>query len=50
VLELVVSNGFYDPVTDPGPTPNRTPRPGFETQVYRWVFTYADLASCGGCP
>ena len=50
VLELVVSNGFYDPITDPGPTPNRTPRPGFETQVYRWVFTYADAASCGGCP
>jgi hypothetical protein len=50
VLEMVVSNGFYDPVADPGPTPNRTPRPGFETQAYRWVFVYADSASCGDCP
>ncbi len=50
VLELVVSNGFYDPAAEPpGATPNRTPRPGFETQVYRWVFSYADGASCGDC-
>lgn len=39
VVELVVSNGF-DPTVDapPAELPNRTPLPGFETQVYRWVF------------
>ena len=39
VVELVVSNGF-DPAanTPPSPLPKRTPLPGFETQVYRWVF------------
>jgi hypothetical protein len=39
VVELVVSNGF-DPAatTTSHEKPYRTPLPGFETQVYRWVF------------
>jgi transcriptional regulator with GAF, ATPase, and Fis domain len=40
VLELVVSNGFYALYTDGLPLPNRTPQPGFETQVFRWVFQF----------
>ena len=48
VLELVVSNGFYALYTDGLPLPNRTPQPGFETQVFRWIFQF-DPASdnCG---
>jgi hypothetical protein len=42
VVELVVSNGF-DP--DGVPT-NRSPQPGFEVQLYRWVF----LNGPGTCP
>lgn len=38
VVELVVSNGFYPSASEPAGLPNRTPMPGFETQVYRWVF------------
>ncbi len=43
VVELVVSNSFDpdadSPVVAPtDPLPNRTASPGFETQVYRWVF------------
>ncbi|HSM93109.1 MAG TPA: hypothetical protein VLT47_09490 [Anaeromyxobacteraceae bacterium] len=51
VVELVVSNGF-DPAADMVPVdgapklPNRTPLPGFETQVYRWVF----LMTNDACP
>jgi hypothetical protein len=34
IVELVVSNGF-----DPEGVPtNRSPQPGFEIQLYRWVF------------
>jgi hypothetical protein len=45
-VELVVSNGF-----DPNPTsstapPNRTPLPGFETQVHRWVFMTSSAVPC----
>ncbi len=62
VVELVVSNGF-DPAATVWPTaplPNRTPRPSFETQVYRWTFltvpettgncTPADDPVCVKCP
>jgi hypothetical protein len=39
VIELVISNGFYSPGGEPADKlPNRTAQPGFETQVYRWVF------------
>jgi hypothetical protein len=46
VVELVVSNGF---AADPGSpaTPNRTPKPNFETQVQRWVFHYVAGGACG---
>jgi hypothetical protein len=52
VVELVVSNGF-DPsaVAPPAPLPYRTTLPGFETQVYRWVFlTVAQDDCAGGAP
>jgi hypothetical protein len=42
VVELVVSNGF-DPRPDV-PLPMRTPRPGFETQVHRWVYLLVSQA------
>jgi hypothetical protein len=46
VVEMVVSNGFA-PEGDLGiPLPNRTPLPGFETQVFRWVFEYDDDGRC----
>jgi hypothetical protein len=47
VLELVVSNGFYPLNTPDLPQPNRTPQPGYETQVFRWVFQY--VATGGRC-
>ena len=47
VLDLVVSNGFYVLDDPAAPARNRSPLPGFETQVYRWVFSYAD--SGGSC-
>jgi hypothetical protein len=43
VVELVVSNGFVDPNDQavPGwPCTWRMPQPNFETQFYRWLFTY----------
>ena len=47
IVELVVSNGFEN-VTPDGGLPNRTPRAGYETQVYRWVFQPVDGgAACG---
>jgi hypothetical protein len=47
LLELVVSNGFESTTPDGG-LPNRTPRPGYETQVYRWVFQpLPGSAACG---
>jgi hypothetical protein len=48
VVELVVSNGFYPLYTDGLALPNRTPQPGFETQVFRWVFQFDPAsADCG---
>ncbi len=48
VLEVVVSNGFYPPGTAGLPLPNRTPQPGFETQVFRWVFQFDPSSeNCG---
>ena len=51
VVELVVSNGF-DPAADvvTATLPYRTPGPGFEIQVYRWVFLTVEpsLAGCIG--
>jgi hypothetical protein len=49
VVELVVSNGF-DSATPDGGLPNRTAKPGYETQVYRWVFQpVPGSAADGGC-
>jgi hypothetical protein len=48
VVELVVSNGFYPLYTDGLALPNRTPQPGFETQVFRWVFQFDPTSDdCG---
>lgn len=47
VVELVVSNGF-DPsmLGTIAPAANRAPKPGFETQVYRWVFLTSPSVPC----
>lgn len=51
VVELVASNGFYPIGTAGLAMPNRTPRPGHDTQVFRWVFRYvASGGSCGTLP
>ena len=48
VVEVVVSNGFYAIGRDPAGAvaPNRSPQPGFETQVFRWVVQHADGGRC----
>jgi len=49
VLEVVVSNGFY--ATDPpGVAPNRSAQPGYEAQVFRWVFGYVDAGGVCAYP
>jgi hypothetical protein len=45
VVELVVSNGF-EPADGTGTRPNRTTKPNFETQVFRWVFHYSAGGTC----
>jgi hypothetical protein len=45
-VELVVSNGFDPDPTSTSAPPNRTPLPGFETQVYRWVFMTTAAVTC----
>jgi hypothetical protein len=58
VVELVASNGFYArtpyvPGASTEPFPNRSPAPGFEVQVYRWVFLNVLNVDEGGsveCP
>ncbi len=45
IVELVVSNGFY--VGEAEPLPNRSPAPGFEVQVYRWVFLNVQESTTG---
>ncbi|HZZ84520.1 MAG TPA: hypothetical protein VFE30_08280 [Anaeromyxobacteraceae bacterium] len=48
VLEVVVSNGFYASGQEPpGVPPNRSAQPGYEAQLFRWVFTYVDAG--GAC-
>jgi hypothetical protein len=51
VVDLVVSNGF-DPAAGapPAALPNRTPLPGFETQVYRWMFLTVPESATVTCP
>jgi hypothetical protein len=51
VVELVVSNGF-DPTAaePPAALPMRTALPGFETQVYRWVFLSVPQSAAAVCP
>jgi hypothetical protein len=46
IVELVVSNGFHVAGADE-PLPNRSPAPGFEIQLYRWVFL--NVLEPGGC-
>jgi hypothetical protein len=48
VVELVVSNGFYPIDEEPAGVvlPHRTPRPNYETQVYRWIFQTAAQGRC----
>jgi hypothetical protein len=48
VVDLVVSNGF-DPRLEL-PLPMRTPLPGFETQVHRWVFVLVPESPAVPCP
>ncbi len=47
VVEIVISNQFAAP--DVGPSYGRMPAPGYETQVFRWVFVPATGAVDGGC-
>ena len=51
VVELVVSNGF-DPalLNTVAPGANRAPKPGFETQYFRWVFLTVPESSSVPCP
>lgn len=50
-VELVVSNGFDPEASDPPtPLPRRTPLPGFETQVHRWVFLAVPQSTAAVCP
>jgi hypothetical protein len=49
VVELVASNGFYALGTPGLSLPNRTPLPGRETQVFRWVFQWVDPPAVGRC-
>ncbi|HET7753512.1 MAG TPA: hypothetical protein VFK85_06355 [Anaeromyxobacteraceae bacterium] len=48
VVEVVVSNGFYSLGRDPPGSlqPNRTPQPGYETQVFRWLIVYEAGGRC----
>ncbi len=47
LVELVISNGFA-PESPGNVLPYRSPLPGFETQVFRWVFVPAPgSAACG---
>jgi hypothetical protein len=52
VVELVVSNGFAAEPAEPpaGWRPNRMPAPQFQTQWYRWVFSYVDSGGACGYP
>jgi hypothetical protein len=46
VVEVVVSNGFHSPATPGLALPNRTPRPGYQTQVFRWFVVLDPAAQC----
>lgn len=50
VVEMVVSNGFDPTVVGTTPGGNRSPKPGFETQVYRWVFLTVPESASVPCP
>jgi hypothetical protein len=51
VVEVVVSNGFPPSADEPArPLPWRSPLPGFETQVYRWVFLLVTPDATVPCP
>ncbi|BDG07657.1 hypothetical protein [Anaeromyxobacter paludicola] len=51
VLEVVVSNGFYQSGQEPpGVPPNRSAQPGYEAQVFRWVFGYVDAGGTCAYP
>ncbi len=44
VVELVISNGFADLAASP---PNRAVLPGYESQIFRWLFFPKAGGSCG---
>jgi hypothetical protein len=49
VVELTVSNGFL-PLNQPVPAggqPNREAAPGYEVQIFRWVFEPSATGGCG---
>lgn len=46
VVNIVISNGFYTLDDPAAPVRNRSAQPGYETQVYRWVFQYVDAGIC----
>ena len=50
VVELVVSNGFDPTVVGTAALSNRAPKPGFETQVQRWVFLTVPQSPTVPCP
>jgi len=50
VVELVVSNGFDPSVIGTAELSNRAPKPGFETQVHRWVFLSVPESAEHPCP
>jgi hypothetical protein len=50
VVELVVSNGFDPAIVGTAPLSNRAPKPGFETQVHRWVFLTVPESAAVPCP
>lgn len=52
VVEMVVATNGFDPNADapPVPLPRRTPSPGNETQVYRWVFLSVPESVDVPCP
>ena len=50
VVEVVIATAFAAepiPPSPPNPLPNRTPAPGYETQLFRWIFN--PVATGGLC-
>jgi hypothetical protein len=49
VVEMAISNGFLplNQAVPAGGQPNREPAPGYEVQVFRWVFEPSPTGGCG---